>query len=464
MAKAKTPASKNAGDIEITTFANAVRYLLDRTNFERKPDARLADEEFKLERMQALLEAVGNPHTAFDTVHVAGTVGKGSTVRMIASMLQECGYAVGEFTSPHLIDMRERIRISGKKISQSDFTALVQEIEQDIADIDFEPTFFELITLLAFSYFAAQAVDIAIIETGLGGRLDCTNVITPKVSVITTIDRDHEHILGDTLEKIASEKAGIIKPGIPAITHEQPEVVIEVLKAHAEKVGAQLRVIGDNVEFTYRFGGSASRNPHAQICVESDNYSFEHISAPLPGEFQAFNCALALVTIDVLANDGYRLSEMKMHVGLAASEIAGRMELICEDPPILVDGAHNPIALQALMRNVGAHVQLDSMICIFGCCDDKDIPAMLKEVAKGGDKVIFTRARGTPRATDPELLAELFLEHTGRTAQVAANITDALDLAKRAANRGDLICVTGSFYLAGETKRLIRDLERKRKG
>jgi dihydrofolate synthase / folylpolyglutamate synthase len=417
---------------------------------------------FKLDRIRKLLRELGNPQDEIRTIHVAGTVGKGSTVAMLASMLQGCGYAVGQYTSPHLIDVRERITINGKMTSRPEFTDLMKQVARASKRAGVEPTFFEIMTAAAFKYFADQAVDIAIIETGLGGRLDSTNVITPLATLITTIDYDHTQMLGGTLEKIAREKAGIFKKGVPAITIEQEEIVEQTLRHEAQKAGTTLKIINKDIEFSSRFGASPDLGPHTRVCLLTETSQFMHIPVPLPGEHQAGNCGLALAVIDLLKEYGFEFPEVELHQGLASTHVPGRMELAWDQPRILIDGAHNAAALSALMRCVGAHVPYDSMVCIFGCCEDKDIRALLEKLALGGDKVIFTKAKGNARAADPEDLQREFIEISGKMNQVAPTLADALDLASRAVGRDDLIVVTGSFYLAGEAKKHLAELEKKR--
>jgi dihydrofolate synthase/folylpolyglutamate synthase len=454
--------SAGRGAPEITTFAKAVRYLYDRVNFERMRVLRYDEAMFKLDRMRDLLDALGNPHEQVRSVHVAGTLGKGSTVAMIGSMLQGCGYGVGQFTSPHLIDVRERITVNGHRITKSDFTELMRQASAAARKLSSEPTFFELITAAAFKHFAEQAVDLAVIEAGLGGRLDSTNVITPEVCVLTRIDYDHTQLLGGTLTEIAREKAGILKRGVPALTIQQTSEVERVLREAAEKLGAPLRILNRDIEFSSRFGSSEALGPHTRVCVLTETSQFMHLPVPLPGEHQAPNCGLALAAIDTLKASGFAFPEVALHEGLARTTSPGRMELVWKQPRILVDGAHNPAAIGALMRCVGAYVPYDSMICVFGCCEDKDISAMLDRLALGGDKIIFTRAKGTPRAAEPAELHRQFSERTGKMSQIAPSLADALDLATRAVGRDDLICVTGSFYLAGEAKRYLEQLARKR--
>lgn len=447
---------------EIETYANAVRFLLDRTDYERTRVMRLDPSTFKLERMTALLDALGNPHEDVRMVHVAGTVGKGSTVAMIASMLQGCGYTVGTYTSPHLVDVRERVSINGSMIGRTDFTDAVKAVAEAAEAIDLEPTFFEMVTAVAFRHFADQAVDVAVIEVGLGGRLDSTNVITPEVSVITQIDLDHTKLLGRTVAEIAGEKAGIMKQGVPCLVFEQEEAVLDVFRRKAEETGAVLKIVGKDIEFSRRFNAGTEGGPQSRICVINGDAEYMHVAVPMPGEHQALNAGLAIAAVDVLRGSGFEIEEVPLLEGLAATQAPGRMEIVWEQPRILVDGAHNPASLTALMRCVGGYVSYDSMVCVFGCCEDKDVDVMLEKAALGGDKFIFTRARGNPRAMDPEDLQRRFSEISGKMSQVAASVPDALELATQAVGRDDLICVTGSFYLVGEVKKFLGDLERRR--
>jgi dihydrofolate synthase / folylpolyglutamate synthase len=273
------------------------------------------------------------------------------------------------------------------------------------------------------------------------------------------------HLLGNTLTKIATEKAGIFKRDVPAISVEQPEEVEQALRAVAAKVGAPLRIINREIEFSQRFGANAELGPHSRVCLvtgSSSSCHYMHIPVPLHGEHQAMNCAAALAALHVLKGAGFEFPETAVHEGLARTRAPGRMELVWTKPRILVDGAHNPASVSALMRCAGAYVPYDSMVCIFGCCEDKDKAAMLDRVALGADKVIFTRAKGNARAADPEDLQREFVERSGKMNQVAPNLPTAIDLACRAVGRDDLICITGSFYLVGEAKKYLADFDKKR--
>jgi len=440
---------------DFSDYSVALKWLHERVDLERLHTVQYSDEPFKLDRMRKLLEALGNPHEQVKCVHVAGTNGKGSTVAMVSAMLQACGYAVGQYVSPHLVDVRERVTINGAMPSEADFLDLMRRVAKAAGKLAFEPTFFELMTALSFVHFAEQAVDIAVVEVGLGGHLDCTNVITPLVSIVTSIDLDHTRILGKDVKSIAREKAGIFKSGVPAIAFEPQPEVEAVFREVATRVGAPLMIVNKDIEFSSRFCTTPDLGAHTRVCFYTRTTRLEHLPVPLPGEHQAANCGLALAAIDVLKSAGFACPDDKVSLGLMATKIRGRMEVIAERPRVLVDGAHNPSSVGTLMRCVGAHVPYDSMVCIFGCCRDKDMAGLLDKVHLGADKVIFTRAAGTPRAADPSELQRMFAERSGKMSQVARSLSEALEVAMRAVGREDLICVTGSFYLVGEAMRLL---------
>lgn len=442
----------------LTSHPVALKWLLDHVNVERISPSRLKHDTIKLDRMIELAQLLGNPHHAFKSVHVAGTKGKGSTCEMTAAGLEACGYTVGIYTSPHLIDMRERIRINRSMISHADFVRVAQRVADAAANLDEnsgEATFFELLTAMAFVHFAEQAVDIAVVEVGLGGRLDSTNIITPEVSAVTSISLDHMEILGDTVEKIAREKAGVFKPGVTALSVQQKPGVIEVFREVAERVGAPLRVVGKEIEFSARFEASQALGPHMRVGLMTPRVNFEHLVVPLKGEHQAYNCGLALAIMDALHERGFAVPESKVSKGLASVSMPGRMEIIGQSPRVLLDGAHNADSMRALIKAIGAQVRYDSMVVIFGCSSDKDVAGMLREVALGADKVIFTRVQDNARAANPRELARRFAEDSGKMCQVAETFEEALNLAQRAVGRDDLICVTGSLFLVGEAKKAL---------
>lgn len=447
-----------------TSYQAALKYLDERPNLERVRQDKLDADTFKLDRLRAILDKLDSPQRDLKFVHVAGSKGKGSTVEMLTSALEACGYAVGVFTSPHLIDVRERIRLGRAPIAENAFSAAMSRVRcasEAIPKKFGDATFFELLTAAAFVYFAEQAVDLAILETGLGGRLDCTNVVMPEVCGLTEIQLEHTSILGDTVEAIAREKAGIMKPGVTAITAPQKPEVIEVFRDVAEQTGATLAVLGEDVEYSCRFESSHDRGPHARICVSTERSEFEHISVPLGGEHQAPNCGLALAILDKLRERGFETPERDVAAGLAQTPSNGRMEIIHAQPRVMIDGAHNPESVEALVKAIGAQVKYDSMVVIFGCASDKNIGGMLEQIGRGADKIIFTRSGENARAADPAELRRMYEEQTGKMAQTAPDLKDAINTAARAVGRDDLILVTGSFYLAGEAKRLLEEKKRR---
>jgi dihydrofolate synthase / folylpolyglutamate synthase len=445
---------------EIENYTAALKYLSERVNLERARPARIAPESFKLDRMAALLDALGNPQAEVRCVHIAGSKGKGSTVEMVASCLGACGYATGVYTSPHLIDIRERIRINGEMIGYSQFARLMQRVAaavEQAALLHGDATYFEVMTAMALCYYAEQAVDIAVIEVGLGGRLDSTNLVNPEVTAITAIQLEHTQLLGDTVEKIAREKAGIIKPGVTNITVPQPPGVLEVFREVAEERGAPLEILGKTLEFSSRFVASPELGPHIRVSIAAGQDGYEHMAVPLKGEHQAVNCGLALAILRKLRDRGFQTPERPVAEGLARTQVAGRMEVIPGAPRILLDGAHTPDSVAALVKAIGAHVRYDSMVVIFGCSEDKDVRSMLAKISQGADKIIFTRASGTPRAMEPRELCRRYIEISGKMAQAAPGLREALEIARAAAQRDDLICITGSFYLAGEARKMLLD-------
>lgn len=436
-------------------FNKAVKFLNTLSNYEGLRIVRYNADNFDLSRMKNLLRKLDNPQDKIRTVHIAGTKGKGSTTAMTAAMLEAQGLRVGTYTSPHLIDLRERICINGEMIGQDDFAKYVRQIEPIVKKLKPLPTYFDVITAIAFRYFADQKVDIAVIETGLGGRLDSTNVIKPEVSAISSISFDHMQQLGYSLAKIAAEKAGIFKPGVPAISVSQVPEVEAVLKRVAGEVGAPLDICGSSIEFSYRFEASRMGGRQYRVCLTTNTSKYEHITVPLYGEHQALNCGLAMAIIDRLKGRGFPIDDGKAMEGLAKAAISGRMELIKQTPKIMVDAAHNAASVDALMRAIGQHVPYDSLVVIFGCCGDKDIEGMLGRIASGADKVIFTKVNSI-RTANPHDLAMRYTEQYGKMAQVVENLDQALEIAYRAVTKEDLICITGSFYLVGEAKRKIQ--------
>ncbi len=434
-------------------YTEAVKYLSDRTDYEKEKRVRYNVTTFNLDRMHNFLSLLGDPHTRIKTVHLAGTKGKGSTAAMLGRMLETNGYNTGLYTSPHVVEMRERIAVNSEMISEDQMLGLINRVYPAVEKMakDDPLSYFEIMTALAFMHFADTEVDIAVIETGLGGRLDSTNVINPEVVGITSLSIDHHNQLGDTLAAIAGEKAGIIKEGIPVISVEQEPEAMKVLKTHAASVNAPLCVTGKDIDFSYRFEVSREHGPHTRICLNTPTSKFEHLRVPLHGKHQAINCSLALALLDKLKTAGYDFDTEKTAQGLDGMNLPGRMEIIAENPRILIDAAHNAASIRALIHAIGQNIPYDSMVVIFGCNMDKDIRGMLNELQFGADKVIFTRS-SSAKAVSPDVLGEMYSEISGKMYQTATSLGEALQIANSAVARDDLICITGSIYLIGQAK------------
>ena len=442
---------------QFKNIKQGLEYLFSRTDYEKQTRLRYNVTTFSLERMEKLLSLVANPHKKLATAHIAGTKGKGSTATMLSRMLEANGYHVGLYTSPHVVDLHERIAINGRNISDSELLGLINRIYAPVEKMakDSPPTFFEIFTAMAFMYFIDKKVDIAVIETGLGGRLDSTNVIEPTVVGITSISIDHQNLLGNTIDCIAREKAGIIKKGIPVVTVTQDPIAMKEIKKAALAAKAPLTVTGKDIDFSYRFESSREHGPHTRICLTTPTSKFEHLRVPLPGEHQALNCGLAIAMLDALKVSGYKIDDAKAAEGLKDIKMPGRMEIVHNDPRILIDAAHNAASIKALIAAIGQHIPYDSMIIIFGCGQDKDFRGMLEQLQYGADKVIFTRSN-SPKAMYPQELADTYTEICGKMCQTAMSLNEAIRIASSAISKEDLLCVTGSFYLVGQAKVMFK--------
>jgi dihydrofolate synthase/folylpolyglutamate synthase len=452
---AKKPAKVTGRSTAVRTYHSAVTFLNSRVNYERMLRPGYTHAHFNLSRMLRLLAQLGNPHKELDAIHIAGTKGKGSTCHMVAAMLQQAGYKVGLYTSPHFIELRERIVINGQMISEAEFARQMARVARVVKRLEKDgPTYFDILTAVALLHFRDQKVDYVVLETGLGGRLDSTNVCKPIACGITSISFDHMAQLGPTLEKIAEEKAGIFKPGVTVISAPQPTSVKKVLRAAAERVGCKLRILGDDIEFSHRFESSRTSGPQNRVCMTTPTTCFDHLHVPLLGEHQAHNCGVALGIIDALREDGLDVTTQDAIDGLGKVRVQGRLETIRDLPLTVVDAAHNAASIAALMRSLGQNFNYDSMVVIFGCAADKDIDGMLNQLRLGADKVIFTNI-SNPRSADPYELHARFQEMTQKMAQVAPTLTEAYRIATNCVSRDDLICVTGSIYLVGLAKQQL---------
>ena len=402
-----------------------------------------------LERTEALLHELGDPQDLFQGVLVAGTNGKGSVCAMVASVLQAAGYRVGLMPKPHLISYTERIQVDQRLIGEDDFAALLTELQPAINKVAADlgpPTEFEILTSAALYYFARAGIDLLVCEVGLGGRLDSTNVLDLGVSVITNIALDHTQYLGSTLEAIASEKAGILKPDSIAITGAQP-AALAVIEAAAQKQQIPLLRLGQEIEL------SAIDKDWAGVVatVTTPAGSYRDLRIPLLGMHQAENAALAVAAVDALRSRGWEISDGALRDGLARTRWPGRLEVIDRNPIVLVDGAHNPAGLQRSLAAVQKLAKDRQLVIVFGAMKDKDLPTMLAELRAMDAPVIFS-AIDWHRAAAPAELAAQF----GAPAETAETSGEALDRARRRASSTGIVLVCGSLYLVGEAMTATR--------
>ncbi len=436
--------------------AEAVRaFWYGLINYEQRSPA---PADLKLDRMRTLLSRLGDPHRRLRILHVAGTKGKGSISAMLASILRRAGYRTGLFTSPHLVSVEERFQVDGQPVSADELTVLLGEVRDCILarPIDPPPTFFEVATAIGFLHFVRRRVDVAVLEVGLGGRLDSTNVCLPLLSIITSISYDHTRILGDRLALIAREKAGIIKPGRPVLSGAiVPEARIEI-EAIAAQRRAPLRQIGVDFRYSYVPGmvsAEQTRRPRVRIFTLRRNWP--EMELGLLGEHQAANAALAVAAIEQLQAQGWHLPDRAVAEGLAEVDWPARMEVVRRRPIVLLDCAHNVASAGAVVETLRTSFPQGRRLLIFAGSTDKDLPGMLRVLAPCFQQAWLTRYTNNPRSADPEQLAGWLRQTAELPATVSPTPAAAWQQALASAGPDDLICITGSIFLAGEMRPLL---------
>lgn len=443
------------------TYEAAIQYIYQFTDYEKKVGYRYAPETFDLSRIERLLALLDSPHRKLKAVHVAGSKGKGSVSAMIASVLQAAGYRTGLYTSPHLHTFRERIRINRQLIAHLEVAELVEEL-QPYADQVEGITTFEVITVLAFLHFFRKQVDIAVLEVGLGGRLDATNVVVPEISVITSLSYDHTQLLGNTLAEIAKEKAGIIKAGVPVVTSPQPEEALEVIRATCQARNAPLTQVED--EWSWLRTGFDWSGQSLRLCRRHAGEAIVQLAGiravggescldlwlPLLGAHQIVNAATAVTVLDHLRREGWKISSADISLGLRSVRWPGRLEVLSQQPLVVVDSAHNADSAQKLVLALKEYFGGRPIVLIFGASSDKDIEGMLREFVPNVKRIIFVRA-SHPRAANPAQLHAQAAAFGGR-GDIAASVDEALDLALQVAGPSDLICGAGSVFIAANLR------------
>jgi len=428
-------------------YQQALDYIDSYTDYEKTPMPHAAA-NYDLRRVDELLVRLGNPHLKARSVHIAGTKGKGSVAAMVASVLTVSGYTTGLYTSPHLHTLRERIRVNDKLISEDELVALVEKLKPEVEAVNQKATYgrlttFELLTALGFAYFSSKGADFQVLEVGLGGTFDATNVINPEVCIITSISFDHMEVLGHTLTEIATEKAGIIKPGSIVVTSTQADEVDRVIKDTCLNRGAELVRVGSDVTWQ-----SLGFNVNRQLLQVKGKLGSYELTTPLLGHYQLDNVATAVAALEVLAGREINISRDSIINGLVRVSWPGRFQILSHRPLVVVDGAHNPDSAQKLKQSLEQYFRPDRAILIIGVSSDKDIAGVASELAPLFDRVIVTRSRH-PRAMAPPPIVAEFARH-GVETQAVDDVPAALSLALTQAGDRDLICVAGSLFVVAE--------------
>jgi len=401
-----------------------------------------------LERIFLLMKQLKNPQNNIKIVHVTGTNGKGSVCKFAGSILQKAGYSVGVYISPHLERFSERIVIDDREVSEEEITVLVEKIKpvvDEMIDNDNTPTFFEIVTAMAFLFFSDSSVDFAVVEVGLGGRFDATNVVVPVVSVITNISLEHTARLGEDVKSIAFEKAGIIKDNVPVVTAVKDDAKIVVEKT-AEEKNAQVICIDKN---SWKRLSHTIQGQEFLIHGILNDYT---VKTSMLGKYQGENITLAVTAAEQLQMNGAYLTDNDIIDGISTAFNPGRMEIIAEEPTILLDGAHNPAGMQMLEKTLKEDFEYERLVLIVGILEDKDIQRMLSEIIPVSDVVIVTKSKNT-RACEPTALKDRIKE-IGYTKDlfVEKSLPKAIDHAKVMAGKKDVVCISGSLFTVGEAR------------
>lgn len=449
------------------TYPEALAYLYSFVDYSAERSYRYAPDVFDLARVERLLERLGNPHQAYPSFHVAGTKGKGSVSSFIASALHQAGLRTAFYSSPHLVDFRERIQIDGAMIPEPELARLVDELEPLVAQVP-GLTMYEIVTVLAFLYFARQEVDCAVIEVGLGGRLDATNVLRPLVSVITSLSYDHTHLLGDRLSDIAGEKAGIIKTGVPVVLAPQQHEAENVVARVAKERGSPLVRVGKDWLYApgvHRLSGqslyiwSAAEQDQMDAFVQSgggEEWVPPRFEIPLLGYHQVTNCAVAYAALHVARAQGFQVPEEAIRRGFARTSWPGRFQVLSKDPIVILDAAHNRDSALKLRIALDDYFPGQPITMVFGASVDKDLTGMFEELLPRVARLIATQADHA-RATEVGDLAALAHGH-GTRVETVVPVAQALDRALALLRPDEVLLVTGSLFVVGEALRYWESL------
>ncbi|WP_347273411.1 folylpolyglutamate synthase/dihydrofolate synthase family protein [Candidatus Kuenenia sp.] len=441
----------------LRSYEEACAFLNASLDYEKLISYQYNTSTFSLDRMVRLLEQVGNPHREFSSLHITGTKGKGSTAIMLSTVLQYAGYKTGLFTSPHLTNLKERIQFNHTNISKEDFTAALNILVPYIQRLRNtnpaeSPTFFETLTAICFLYFKEKQAEMAVLEVGMGGRLDATNVVLPLVSVITNIGLDHVNILGNTISRIAYEKAGIIKKGIPVISAAEKPEALSVIKEVCMEKGAPLYLLGKDIRIDDA-QPYTNKNSRGLLCnIKTWQGAYGNLFIPLMGIHQVKNCAMALGALEVLREHGkISIDNETIREAFTHVRCPGRIEVLGETPLIVLDFAHTVESMASLRETLFEHFTFNKLVVILGFSQDKDIDNILREIVPCANDIFVTKSTNS-RAAPPEELAKKIKAVYGKRAEICNSARDAVIAAQHAASTDDLLCITGSAYIAGEVR------------
>ncbi len=431
-------------------YPESLRYILSFTNFETTRSVPYSERTWHLERITALLDALGRPHEQFPAVHIAGTKGKGSTAAMIDAVLQAAGLRTGLYTSPHLHMFREWVRVGGELIPRERWANVVARIREVVPTLPLRPNTFDILTSIGFQYFAEEHVPLAVVEVGLGGRLDSTNVVSPVLTLITSLGLEHTAVLGPTLQHIAREKGGIIKPGVPVILAPQPPRAMEVLETIAAERDAPIIALGTHWHYDLQ---RVEKDGLRLSVTRSDGTGYHDLRVSLRGRHQAVNAALAVIAFHMLREMGWPLTEAHLREGLAHVRWPGRMEILHDRPALILDSAHTIESARELLHALDLWFPWKRVHLIFGVSQDKPIEALLDTFWPRVETVLITRSEH-PRAATPDFILEHMPDFPGPDVHTFSRVEDALETALRLADKDDVICVAGSIFLVAAVREL----------
>ena len=454
----------------VPDYPSAINRMLALVDHERVPyigpdTERRHQPRYDLSRIEAFLTRLGGLQQGPPTIHIAGSKGKGSTAAMCANVLRCHGYRVGMYSSPHLHTFRERISLDGEPIPGGRFAEVLDRLWGPMQEVsvqsDGRVTVFELLTAMGLAYFLEERTDFNVIEVGLGGRLDATNVVAPSVSVITSLSLDHTRVLGDTIEEIAWEKAGIIKAGVPVVSGPQEVTAMEIIREACSAVGSELVEVGEDVQWKAsepRFPQGLRVSPPQRLQVQGRHGVYD-LELSLLGSHQLENAATAVAIMEVLQDQGHDISAKAILEGMSTVVWPCRLEVLADclgGPLVVADGAHNPYSARRLRESLPGYFHYDKAVLVFGASRDKDLEGMVEALAPAASAAVVVSTRH-PRSAPPEVLVDLFRKH-GVQAHDKSQTSEALALALELAGEDDLVLATGSLFLAAEVREVVKGI------